>query len=100
MPTIEDLNGIYLGDTEVQSVYLGTQEIWTAEVGPTPIDTPPTKYLTFTSTGGNRLSLENYASNSPKIYYSTDLTNWYRWDYSAISIPNGQSIYLCGINKK
>ena len=57
---------------------------------------PPIKYLTFTSVGYSRISLEN--KTSPVLYYSKDKINWYQWDYSPLSFSFDSPVYLCGNN--
>lgn len=55
-------------------------------------------YLTFTSTGGNTLAFDNSEGVNPSLEYSTDGSTWQSWDYSALTIYNGQSVYIRGNN--
>lgn len=55
-------------------------------------------YLTFTSTGGNTLAFDNSQGVNPSLEYSTDGSTWQSWDYSALTIYNGQSVYIRGNN--
>ena len=56
------------------------------------------KYLTFTSEGTTTISLSSFSSNTPKLYYSYDKTNWTEWDYSALEFTSSSPLYLCGDN--
>ena len=71
----------------------GIPENWTVENCVTA-----SKYLTFTSEGTTTLSLTNYVGNTPKLYYSTDKTNWTEWDYSELTFSSSAPLYLCGDN--
>ena len=56
------------------------------------------KYLTFTSEGTTTISLSCFSSNTPKLFYSYDKTNWTKWDYSALEFTSSSPLYLCGDN--
>ena len=56
------------------------------------------KYLTFTSEGTTTISLSSFSSNTPKLFYSYDKTNWTKWDYSALEFTSSSPLYLCGDN--
>ena len=56
------------------------------------------KYLTFTSEGTTTISLSSLSSNTPKLFYSYDKTNWTKWDYSALEFTSSSPLYLCGDN--
>ena len=60
-------------------------------------------YLCFTSQqDGSTVSLNNDLINSgsswPNVEYSTDGSNWTTWDFSAITLDNGNKLYLRGNN--
>lgn len=55
-------------------------------------------YLSFTSTGNSTVSLTNEGDNAPTVYYSFDRETWTLWDYSAISLTDGQIVYMYGDN--
>lgn len=60
-------------------------------------------YLCFTSSqDGSTVSLNNdlinSGSNWPNVEYSTDGSNWTTWDFSAITLDNGNKLYLRGNN--
>lgn len=62
-------------------------------------DTPAyPDYLSFTSSGNSTIKLTNFGGNAPVIYYSFDRENWTLWDYSAISLTDGQIVYMYGDN--
>lgn len=55
-------------------------------------------YLSFTSSGNSTIFLYNYGGNAPVVYYSFDRETWTLWDYSTISLTDGQTIYMYGEN--
>lgn len=55
-------------------------------------------YLSFKSTGNSTVSLTNEGDNAPIVYYSFDRETWTLWDYSAISLTDGQIVYMYGDN--
>ena len=55
-------------------------------------------YLTFTSQGTTTLKLNDYGGNNPKLYYSTDKTDWTEWNHNDISFTDGNPLYICGDN--
>lgn len=62
-------------------------------------DTPAyPDYLSFTSSGNSTIRLANSGGNAPVVYYSFDRENWILWDYSAISLTDGQTVYMYGQN--
>lgn len=62
-------------------------------------DTPAyPDYLSFTSSGNSTIALTNNGGNAPVVYYSFDRENWTLWDYSAISLTDGQTVYMYGEN--
>ena len=71
----------------------GIPENWTVEER-----ISVSQYLTFTSEGTTTISLKNYAGNAPKLYYSTNTSDWAEWDYSALTFSSGAPLYLCGDN--
>jgi len=55
--------------------------------------------LKFTSTGNSTISLSNVGGNMPDMKYSLDDgKTWTQWDYSSISLSNGQSVIMKGDN--
>lgn len=62
-------------------------------------DTPAyPDYLSFTSSGNSSVRLFNAGGNAPVVYYSFDRETWTLWDYSAISLTDGQTVYMYGDN--
>ena len=60
-------------------------------------------YLCFTSQqDGSTIALANdlinYGSNWPDVEFSTDGNSWTTWDYSKITLDNGDKLYLRGNN--
>lgn len=60
-------------------------------------------YLTFRSNSGtSTIGMTNNGTNAsttkPTIYTSTDKENWSLWDFSAISLDEGDEIYMYGEN--
>lgn len=55
-------------------------------------------YLSFTSSGNSTISMQNTGGNAPVVYYSFDRETWTLWDYSAISLTDGQTVYMYGDN--
>ena len=56
-------------------------------------------YLRFTSLEDSTISLTNNSSNTPNVEYSFDgINDWTTWDYSAISLPSGTTVYMKGNN--
>ena len=58
----------------------------------------PNEPLKFTATGNSTLGITNNEGNTPNLEYSTDGANWVEWDYSTLSINDGESVYLRGNN--
>lgn len=62
-------------------------------------DTPAyPDYLSFTSSGNSTIALANNGGNAPVVYYSFDRESWTLWDYSAISLTDGETVYMYGDN--
>ena len=59
---------------------------------------PCDSYLTFTTSGSNRISISHEGGNAPKLYYSYDTTNWTKWDYSDLEFSSNAPLYLYGDN--
>jgi hypothetical protein len=56
-------------------------------------------YLRFTSLEDSTISLINNGDNTPNVEYSFDgINDWTTWDYSAISLPAGTTVYMRGNN--
>lgn len=55
-------------------------------------------YLCFTATGESTIGLTNNRDNAPVLFYSTDKKNWVSWDYSTITLNDGESVYFYGEN--
>ena len=53
--------------------------------------------MKFTATGNSTLGIIN-GGVTPNLEYSTDGKNWIEWDYSTLTINDGESIYLRGDN--
>lgn len=59
----------------------------------------PYKGLKFTSTGNSTISLSNSGDNVPDMKYSLDDgETWTQWDYSSISLSNGEIVLFKGNN--
>ena len=86
-----ELSGVTLSDWETEAVLPDG----VARLVPPPF---PVNYLTFTSEGTTTISLENNKGNAPKLYYSTDASDWTEWDYSELTFSSGAPLYLCGDN--
>ena len=57
------------------------------------------EYLTFTAEQDNSsISLENSGGNAPIIYYKKNNGNYTLWDYSSISMNNGDVVKMYGEN--
>lgn len=66
-----------------------------------PVPPTPTEYkgLTFTALeDGATIKLQNYGTNAPDLKYSTDGENWIQWDYSEITLNEGDKVYFKGNN--
>lgn len=110
MPTLNNINNIYIGTKKISSICLGDELIWK----------PPTYYITFHSYGEHEITLSTSGYDSdydedgdnldygPVLYYkyiSASIygseTGWIRWRYkNAIYLPNGASFCVAGINPK
>lgn len=63
-------------------------------------DTGP-DYLCFTSTGNSTVGIRSNNNSGwlyPNLEYSFDKETWVVWDYSAISLADGNKVYLRGDN--
>ena len=77
----------------------GIPEGWTVEdEGGSSSGISANKYLTFTSEGTTRLSLNNSGGNAPVVYYSFDANSWTQWDYSELEFNANKPLYICGDN--
>ena len=68
---------------------------------PLPAPPAPVGYtgLKFTSTGNSTISMTNNGGNTPDMKYSLDGgQNWTQWDYSSISLADGETICFKGNN--
>lgn len=63
-----------------------------------PDEPDNTGYLCFRSTGKSTIRLSSIKSNAPVLFYSTDKNNWISWDYSTITLNNGERVYFYGEN--
>lgn len=82
------------GDTGSDRGYIGFDES-------IPINLPisANKLLAFTAlTDNTTVSLITHGENHPDIQYSFNKLNWFHWDYSAINLINGQTVYMKGFN--
>ena len=60
---------------------------------------PDLNYLAFTALeDGSTIALKN-VDNTPNVEYSMDRENWTTWDYSAISLNEGETVYMRGNNE-
>ena len=87
-----DIDGLHFGSSSVSKVYFGSNLVY--EDTPTPIP----NYLQFTAVNGATTIELNRVNMSPNVSYSFDGTNWTTWDYSNLTIPNGETIYFKGNN--
>lgn len=55
-------------------------------------------YLSFTATGNSTIALTNNGGNAPIVYYSFDREIWTLWDYTAINLADGETVYMYGDN--
>ena len=53
-------------------------------------------YLKFTAEEDSTISLPT--NTSPNLLYSLNAIDWNEWDYSELSIPAGQTVYMKGTN--
>ena len=58
----------------------------------------PINALIFTANSTSTISLTNYGGNTPDVLYSRDGITWTLWDYSAISIATGDTLFMRGTN--
>ena len=92
----------YYQQFELLKVPQGTEIVYVDK----PDDPQPSgNFLTFTSKGTTRLTLNNLDSetggpgtNAPVLYYSKDAVNWTLWDYSAITFTADAPLYIYGDN--
>ena len=56
--------------------------------------------LTFTAIENSTISLTNSGGNEPDIWYSRDLIEWTKWNYSSIELAKDSKIYFKGNNSK
>ena len=56
-------------------------------------------FLNFTAVNGNAM-IGLLATTSPDVQYSFDGKNWVAWDYKAITISDGSTVFLKGNNPK
>ena len=54
--------------------------------------------LCITTDGEMKVSLDNKGGNTPKLYYSANLSDWTEWDYSELTFSSSAPLYLCGDN--
>lgn len=88
--TIAD--AIYLGSTEATKVYEGSVKKWEKLAGD--------MFCVTAKAAGAQITMTNYNSNAPVLYYSTDgQQTWTLWDYSAITLANiNDKCYFYGNN--
>ena len=58
----------------------------------------PINALVFTALDAATISLTNNGGNTPNMLYSRDGITWTEWDYSAISIATGDTLFMKGTN--
>ena len=56
------------------------------------------RFLYVTTNGEMKVSLDNKGGNAPKLYYSTNMSDWTEWDYSELTFSSSAPLYLCGDN--
>jgi len=56
-------------------------------------------YLNFTAVDGDA-KIGLFTTTYPDVQYSFNGKNWVAWDYKAITIPNGSTLFLNGNNPK
>ena len=92
-----DILKAYLGALELtnSNAFIGTIPV--IENSPKPVSYPGLK---FTSTGNSTISMSKNGA-APKVdlkYSLDDGETWTQWDFSAISLSDGQSVCLKGRN--
>lgn len=90
-----------LGGSAKEIEFIVTIKPWrsTATEAPFPSSNDGRSYLTFSSTGSNTLSYSNYGGNSPTLYYSYNLYDWYTWTAGdAKDFSSSKPLYVCGNN--
>jgi len=66
-----------------------------ADCSITVLKRPSSTYFSLTAEeDGSTFALVNYGGNEPPIQFSRDQKNWEPWDYSAIALNRGETIYL------
>ena len=87
-------NSIYFNNNDLNRVTCNGVTVWEK--------LHPESILRFTSTGNSTISLGSEVSSDtwqPDVKYSLDGCNtWTQWDYSTISLTNGQTVYFRGYN--
>lgn len=93
--TLDYINEIYTGGYKNALTYVNSISPVTGEESG---DVGGPGYLCFTSTGTSTVRLQNDGGNAPVLFYSTDKKNWVPWDYSTITLNDGESVYFYGEN--
>lgn len=88
------------GPNNTQAVLTGdivvtSQSSLSATVAATQAFITP-RYLTFRSMGGNTLEFREAVTGT--LEYSRDGQNWQTWDLSALTINDGEEVYIRGLN--
>ena len=81
-------------DVEIEISDSGIPSTWTTK--------NQTDFLTFTSVGTTSTIKLAVSSLKPVLYYSTDTKTWTNWadsSYAALTIKDGESVYIYGDNK-
>lgn len=92
MPTLDDFAAIKLGSTDIQSICLGSEEIWSAN----KVNEP----LKFSVESGTAtVAMTTSGSPTPaSLQYSRDKNTWSSWDLSALEISASSPLYIKGNN--
>ena len=88
----KQIGPIYLGNSEVTSIYHGNELIYTASV-------PITNYVTFTAQQANSTIGLNKLSSKQKLWYSTDGEQWEKMTTATTItlINSGDNCYVAGM---
>lgn len=95
--TLDYINKHYTGGYTNALTYVNSvSPVIVEEPSEEPVVEPD--YLCFTATGESTIGIQNEGGNAPVLFYSTDKKNWVSWDYSTITLNDGESVYFYGEN--
>jgi hypothetical protein len=90
------ITNIYKGTNELENVvkiYKGSELLWEKQTGPTI----PTNYILFQSPSSFTLKVNDNTKHwDGTLYYSTDTTNWSKWNGTTTLSSVGNKLYLAG----